>query len=134
MSHDQPLILLADDEAHILYVVGLKLREAGCRVITAGDGKEALEVALAQGPDLVITDYQMPYKTGLELCRELLQHEATRCTPVIILTAREFSLSKGGLSSNIVAVIAKPFSSREILARVQESLGGGDQWKLNDVA
>jgi CheY-like chemotaxis protein len=134
MSHDQPLILLADDESHILYVLSLKLREAGCRVITAQNGRQALEMALAQGPDLVITDYQMPYKTGLELCSELLQHEAVSRTPVIILTAREFSLSKGSLSSNVIAVIAKPFSSRDVLTRVQESLGGGYQWNLNDVA
>jgi CheY-like chemotaxis protein len=134
MSQDQPLILLADDESHILYVLGLKLREVGCRVITAQNGRQALEMVLDQKPDLVITDYQMPYKTGLELCSDLLQHEAVSHIPVIILTAREFSLSKGSLSPNVVAVIAKPFSSRDLLARVRESLGGGYQWNLNEVA
>jgi CheY-like chemotaxis protein len=66
-------ILVADDESHILSVVSLKLRNAGYRVLTAADGQEALDVALHERPDLLITDYHMPQLSGLELCRRLKQ-------------------------------------------------------------
>jgi CheY-like chemotaxis protein len=61
MSHR---ILIVDDEAHILQVLSLKLRNAGYDVLTAVDGEEAFEYASKQQPDLVITDFQMPYMTG----------------------------------------------------------------------
>ncbi|MEX0777606.1 MAG: response regulator [Phycisphaeraceae bacterium] len=120
----RPLILAADDEVHILHVVSLKLRNAGFDVITAEDGEEAFEMALEQAPDLVITDFQMPYMTGLELCQKLRAHEATRDIPTLMLTARGFSLSSEDLEqTNIAGVLSKPFSPREVLARVQELIG-----------
>jgi two-component system alkaline phosphatase synthesis response regulator PhoP len=106
-------------------VVSLKLSNAGYEVITAEDGEEGLEVALQRNPDVVITDYQMPYMTGLELCTALKQHEVTRATPALMLTARGFSISNEALDkTNIVGVLSKPFSPREVLGRVQELLGG----------
>ena len=68
MNRDKPLILAVDDETHILHVVSLKLTRAGFDVITAEDGEEALELALEECPDVVITDFQMPIMNGLELC------------------------------------------------------------------
>ena len=59
-------ILIVDDEMHILQVLSLKLRNAGYDVLLAEDGEEALEVVLRERPDLVITDFQMPFMTGLE--------------------------------------------------------------------
>ena len=78
-------ILVADDEAHILHIVSLKLRNAGYEVITAMDGEEALELCIAESPDLVITDNQMPYLSGLELCRRLRQNDQTRSIPAMKL-------------------------------------------------
>lgn len=124
MKREKPLILVVDDEAHILHVVRLKLVKAGFDVITAEDGEEALEAALAQLPDLIITDYQMPFMSGLELCRELKQHESTSATPALMLTARGYSLGSDVLEeTNIRSVMSKPFSPREILARVCELVG-----------
>ena len=74
-------ILVADDESHILNVVSLKLRNAGFRVLTASDGREALDVAGLERPDLLITDYHMPHLSGLELCRRMRQQESTREHP-----------------------------------------------------
>ena len=124
MDRTKPLILAADDEAHILHVVSLKLTNAGYDVITAEDGEEAYEMALARQPDLVITDYQMPYLTGLELCQKLKAHELTANTPALMLTARGFTLPAEALEqTNIADVLSKPFSPREVLARVQEIIG-----------
>jgi two-component system phosphate regulon response regulator PhoB len=119
--NQQPLILVADDEAHIVHVVTLKLQNAGYRVITAEDGEEALALAIEHQPDLVITDFQMPFMTGLELCMQLKTHEQTKTIPALMLTARGFSLASEYLEqTNIVTVLSKPFSPRDILARVQE--------------
>lgn len=125
MNDQKSLILVVDDETHILHVVCMKLKNAGFDVITAEDGEEGLEAALEHHPDLVITDYQMPFLTGLELCQKLKEHEATRATPALMLTARGFSLDSEQLArTNIVAVLSKPFSPRDVLARVQELIGG----------
>ena len=124
MTQQQPLILVVDDESHILHVVSLKLKNAGYEVITAEDGEEGLTVALERGPALIISDYQMPYMTGLELCLKLKEQDATMHTPVIMLTARGFSLAQEYVqSTNIQAVVSKPFSPREILHNVQELIG-----------
>ena len=121
---DTPTILCADDESHILHVVSLKLRNAGYHVLTAEDGEEALQAALEHRPDLIITDYQMPFLTGLELCLELKQHPETVSIPVLMLTARGFALPREQIDrTNIVAVLAKPFSPRDVLARTQEIIG-----------
>ena len=122
-TDSQPSILIADDESHIVHVVSLKLRNAGYRVLTARDGEEALEVALRERPDLVVTDYQMPYMTGLEVSIKLKEHEATKSVPILMLTARGFSLEGEDLErTNIADVVSKPFSPREVLNRVQQMI------------
>lgn len=124
MANKQPLILVVDDETHILHVVTLKLTKAGYKVITAEDGEEGLEMALQHNPDLVITDYQMPFMTGLELCMQMKQREETASTPALMLTARGFSISSEYLDqTNIHGVISKPFSPREVLAQVRDLIG-----------
>jgi CheY-like chemotaxis protein len=122
---DKPLILCVDDESHILHVVSLKLRNAGFEVVTADDGEEGLAAAFDRVPDVVITDFQMPFLTGLELSMELKKNPDTSHIPVLMLTARGFSLSPQQLDqTNIVAVLNKPFSPRDVLARVQALLPG----------
>jgi len=121
MSHR---ILVVDDEAHIVQVLSLKLRNAGYDVLTAADGEEGVEVARQQRPDLVICDFQMPYMTGLELCRELARSPATAPIPVLILTARGYALDDEDLAiGNIRKVLSKPFSPRGILEQVKDLLG-----------
>jgi two-component system, OmpR family, alkaline phosphatase synthesis response regulator PhoP len=116
-------ILVADDESHILHVVSLKLRNAGYSVITAADGQEALELAQAERPDLLITDYHMPQLSGLELCQKLKQDPATAHIPAIMLTARGYQLDpKDTEQSGILRMLSKPFSPRQLLSTVNEVL------------
>jgi len=116
-------ILVADDEAHILHVVSMKLRNAGYQVITAVDGEEALELCTAERPDLLITDFQMPFLSGLELCKNLRAQEETQDIPAMMLTARGFDISAEDMAeARISAVLAKPFSPREVLQKVNELL------------
>ncbi|MCH7798651.1 MAG: response regulator [Planctomycetes bacterium] len=116
-------ILVVDDEAHILHVLSLKLRNAGYEVFTAVDGEDGYELAAQHLPDLVITDLQMPYMTGVELCRALANNASTAHIPVLILTARGYALDDDDLKiGNIKGVFRKPFSPRAVLQCVKETL------------
>lgn len=124
MSQQPKTILVADDESHILNVVSLKLRNAGFNVLTARDGQEALDMAAAERPDLLITDYHMPQLSGIELCRKLKEAAATASIPAIMLTARGYNLeSIDTENSGIRQLISKPFSPRQLLSAVNEVLG-----------
>ncbi|MEX2544242.1 MAG: response regulator [Phycisphaeraceae bacterium] len=123
MSRQIPLVLVVDDESHIVNVLAMKLKQAGYAVVTAEDGEQALELALAQGPDLVITDYQMPFLSGLELAQRLREGGLTSATPVLMLTARGFTIPPEALAqTNIRAVLSKPFSPRDVASRVEALL------------
>ncbi len=116
-------ILVCDDEPHILHIVATKLRNGGFNVVTAADGEEAFGLSQDTMINLVVTDYQMPVLSGLELCAKLRSQEATRDIPVIMLTARGFSMKDDDLKeTNIRKVLAKPFSPRELLRCSQELL------------
>lgn len=118
-------ILVCDDEPHVVHVVATKLRNAGFEVITAADGEEALQATKDHEPDLLITDYQMPYLSGLELCKALSNDPKTRAIPVILLTARGFSMQQEDLEgTSIRTILPKPFSPRNVLRTVKEILEG----------
>lgn len=117
-------ILVADDESHILNVVSLKLRNAGFNVITARDGQEAYDLANAEHPDLLITDFHMPQLSGIELCKKLKESQETSSIPAIMLTARGYNLEPNDTEeSGIRQMISKPFSPRQLLTAVNEVLG-----------
>ena len=117
-------IIAADDEAHILHIVSMKLRNAGYEVLTAMDGEEALDLCQTENPDMLITDYQMPYMSGLELCKALRSDDVTKDIPALMLTARGFDIESDEMvEAGISAVLAKPFSPREVLQRVKELIG-----------
>lgn len=114
-------VLVADDEAHIIHVVQMKLTNGGFEVITAMDGQEALELAAIERPSLLITDLQMPHLSGLEVAASLYRNPETCDIPVILLTAKGFEIDEVATSgTNVRAVMTKPFSPRDLLSRVQE--------------
>ena len=120
---DKPLILVCDDESHIVHVVSLKLRNAGYEVETAEDGAEGLEIAKRRKPSMIITDYQMPRMNGVELCAALREDPELADIPALMLTARGFRLDPLEVRrARIADVLSKPFSPREVLSRVQELL------------
>lgn len=125
-------ILVADDESHILNVVSMKLRNAGYRVITATDGQEALDLALIERPDLLITDYHMPRLSGLELCQKLRRAPETALLPKIMLTARGYHLEPHDTEEiGILRMLSKPFSPRHLLATVNDVLEGKTSEKVS---
>ncbi len=119
-------ILVIDDELHITHVVALKLRNAGYEVDTAGDGEEGYELASSGSYDLIITDIQMPYLTGIELAQKLAKSSELKHLPIIVLTARGYKLEQEALDgTGIRNILSKPFSPREVLAHVEDILAEG---------
>lgn len=116
-------VLVVDDEIHILYVVAIKLRSNGFQVSTATNGAEAFELACSEKPDIIVTDFQMPVMTGLELVEKVRQCEETKDIPVILLTARNFAIEEQQQEDlQISQCLSKPFSPKELLENIEDIL------------
>lgn len=110
-------ILIADDDAHIREVVRFALAREGHEVIEASDGAEALKRFAETDPDMVILDVGMPEADGLEVCRQIRR---THSTPVLFLSARDDEIDRIlGLEIGGDDYVGKPFSPRELVARVK---------------
>ncbi|HPQ23847.1 MAG: response regulator [Gammaproteobacteria bacterium] len=118
-------VLIVDDEPNIVLSVEFLMKREGHTVLTAGDGQEALDVLAAKHPDLMILDVMMPRKNGFEVCSEVRVSADPRIAqmPILMLTAkgREAEMKKG-LSLGADAYITKPFSTHELVAKVNELL------------
>lgn len=116
-------VLVADDEVHIIHVVAIKLRNNGYEVISASNGAEAYDLACREKPDVIVTDYQMPFMTGIDLIEKLRQNEEMKDVPVVLLTARSFAISDEQKASlEVEECLSKPFSPRELLKTVEDIL------------
>ena len=116
-------VLVVDDEIHIVHVVAIKLRNNGFNVITAENGAEAFERACKDKPDIIVTDFQMPVMTGVELVEKLRQNEGTKDIPVIMLTARSFAIEQEQKEQlRISDCLSKPFSPKELLRCIEDIL------------
>jgi len=117
------LILVVDDEESILELLKFNLEKEGFRVETAADGHDALRKAETEPPDLVVLDWMLPGIDGLEVCRRLRADPRTALLPVIMLTARGEEVDKVlGLELGANDYVTKPFSPRELTARVRAQL------------
>ena len=113
-------VLIVDDEERLVRLVQAYLEQEGFHVLTAGDGQEALAVARREKPDLIVLDLMMPVMDGYEFLRHYRQEAAT---PVVLLTARVEETDKVlGLELGADDYVTKPFSPRELLARVRAVL------------
>lgn len=120
---EQKKVLIVDDEIHIVHVVAIKLRNNGYEVVSANNGAEAYELACEIMPDIIVTDFQMPVMTGIELVEKLRENEPTKNIPVIMLTARSFAISKELQEQlKISDCLSKPFSPRELLVNIEDIL------------
>ncbi len=116
-------VLIVDDEIHIVHVVAIKLRNNGYDVLSADNGAEAFELACKEKPDIIVTDFQMPVMTGLELVEKLRQRQETKDIPVIMLTARSFAIPKEQQEElQISDCLSKPFSPKELLGNIEDVL------------
>jgi len=115
-----PTILVVDDEPKIVQLARDYLEHAGFAVLTAGDGTSALQAARVREPDLIVLDLGLPGLDGLEVMRSI---RASGATPIVVLTARDTELDKLlGLELGADDYVTKPFSPRELVARVRAVL------------
>lgn len=117
------LILIVEDEAPQAEMLRYNLESEGYRTALASDGEEGLALAQSLVPDLAILDWMLPGMSGVDLCRSLRASDATRAMPIILLTARgEEGDRVQGLDSGADDYVVKPFSPREVMARVRALL------------
>lgn len=114
-------VLVVDDEQSIVTLLQYNLEQAGFDVITAMDGEDGKDLALKENPDLIILDLMLPKLDGIEVCKQLRQQKMM--TPILMLTAKDDEFDKVlGLELGADDYMTKPFSPREVIARVKAIL------------
>ena len=119
-------ILIADDEPSIVAAVEFLLKRNGYDVCVARDGEEALRLIETSHPDLVLLDVMMPQKSGYEVCARMRERADWRDIKIIMLSARgrDAEVSRG-LAAGADVYVIKPFSTRELMAKIKELLDQG---------
>src|SRR5699024_2056873 len=113
-------VLVVDDEKPIADILKFNLEKEGYEVVVAHDGDDAIELAETEDPDLILLDIMLPGKDGNEVCREVRK---TKTMPIIMLTAKDDEIDKVlGLELGADDYVTKPFSNRELIARVKANL------------
>lgn len=133
-------ILAVDDDKNILRLVQANLERQGYQVVTAVDGKDALQKVDEERPDLIVLDVVMPQMDGFEVLQTLRRNPATRDIPVIMLTGRaEEADVFRGWQSGADMYLTKPFNPLELISFVKrifksQSEGGGEGGQVYDVS
>jgi len=123
MNMMHPKILIVEDEAPIVTLLRYNLEREGFEVLEAGDGEEAMLLAMEKSPDLILLDWMLPLLSGVEVCRRLRRTPETKAVPVIMLTARGDEGDRiRGLNAGADDYITKPFSPSELIARIRAVL------------
>ena len=116
----KPLVLIVEDEAPLVTLLRYNLEKEGFQVCEAADGEEALVQIAERKPDIVLLDWMLPLVSGIEVCRQIRRSPQTRALPIVMLTARGEELDRvRGLNSGADDYISKPFSLRELTARLR---------------
>jgi len=113
-------ILIVDDEKPIVDILTYNLKKEGYETIEAGNGEDAVTIALTQEPDLILLDVMLPKMDGFSVCKKIRE---TSNVPILMLTAKEDEVDKiVGLELGADDYITKPFSVRELVARIKANL------------
>ena len=129
IDRDQKTILIVDDEQPIREILVYNLKKEGYNVIEASDGVAALNIALEQYPDLILLDIMLPKMDGLSVCKRI---KNSYNVPILMLTAKDSEIDKIlGLELGADDYITKPFSVRELIARVKANLRKVENMSIN---
>lgn len=115
-------ILVVDDEKDVVELLKFLLEKDGHSVIIAHNGRDGLDLARKQMPELILLDVMMPEMDGYTVQTQLLEGENTRGIPIIILTAKGQLRDVFAMSANVKAYIEKPFDPKTLRQKIQESL------------
>ena len=113
------MVLVADDEPHMVRLLRLNLEPEGYEVVEAGDGEEALTITAERLPDIVLLDVIVPKKNGIQVCKAIKSNAETAHIPVILITARGEGMRQAGLASGADLFLTKPFSPLRLLAEIR---------------
>ncbi|MCU0526787.1 MAG: response regulator [Elainella sp. Prado103] len=117
-------VLIVEDTPSEMELISHYLREGGYIVISAETAKEAINKAIEQRPDIILTDVVMPGMSGFELCRNLKKNPATENVPIVICSSKNLEIDRlWGMKQGADAYLTKPFT-REQLIRVVKSVAG----------
>lgn len=117
-------VLIVDDELYIIHILDFSIGMEGYEVITALTGDQAIEKAVSELPDLIVLDAMMPKLDGYEVLKELKANEATRAIPVIMVSPSGRTIDRQlAQKYDATEVIAKPFSPRKLVERINAILG-----------
>jgi signal transduction histidine kinase/DNA-binding response OmpR family regulator len=124
-AKDSPLVLVADDDRHILDALSRTLRRKGFSVVGAHDGCEALAAVGVRKPDLMLLDLKMPRVDGYQVIQEIKSHDDTKDIPIVVMTAHRIDSKRIDILKLASEHVCKPFSAEELIERIEEVLGGG---------
>ncbi len=111
-------VLIIEDDAEIIHLLEIHLKDLGCEVISAMQGNKGLKMAIEEVPDLIILDIMLPEMDGLEVCQKIRANSIQ--SPIMMLTAKSEEIDKVlGLEIGADDYLTKPFSVREFIARVK---------------
>ncbi len=120
MDKDKKTILIVDDEQHIVDILVYNLQKEGYNTLQANDGLTAVDIALSQKPDLILLDIMLPKMDGLAVCKRIRN---SLNVPILMLTAKDEEIDKiVGLELGADDYVTKPFSVRELMARIKANL------------
>lgn len=115
-------ILVVDDEKDVVELLTFILEKDGYVVVTARNGREALDKVKEENPHLILLDVMMPEMDGYTVQTQLLENPATKDIPIIILTAKGQLRDVFAMSANVTAYIEKPFDPKTLRTKIQEAL------------
>lgn len=116
-------ILVVDDSKTALLMERMILAKEAYDIVTASNGREAVDKALAENPDLILMDVVMPEMNGFDACKELRRQEATQATPIIMVTTRgEEANVETGFESGCSDYVTKPVNGLELITKLKNYL------------
>jgi CheY-like chemotaxis protein len=121
------VLVTAEDDEGIRMVVTRSLQQAGYEVIAVADGVQGLAAVREHRPDAVVTDVDMPYMTGLQLCREIRRDPELRHIPVVVVSGSLDSHDSHTLAAGVTAIVPKPFVAGALLHQLAEVLAHPSQ-------
>lgn len=112
-------VLIVDDEADVVELLGYRLKRMGCEVLKAYDGEEGLEISQKESPDLILLDIKLPKLDGLEVCTQLKANPQTQHIPIVLISASSEQIEKVKQDGKADGFLKKPFEPEDLFKMIE---------------